>query len=326
MEFGAILYPALCENEKVKSRAIILLIASTLMAQVAKPPLPKGAFDKAAFESYLRHLIPYPAQVQIEVGDPTPSPLAGFSQVRVIASMGERFKQHLFEVSADGQRFFEAPVYEIAKNPFAADQAKLKTEFQPSLGTPGAKVVLVLFSDFQCTYCREQSRILRENLLKTYPQDVRLYFKDFPLDQIHPWARAGAIAARCVFRQNATGFWDFHDYLFDKQADFTPANVKEKSLAWLTAKGLNTAQFATCFDTKATEKEVDRNVADGKAVGVSSTPTLFVNGRRLNGTLEWASLKSLIDLELDYQKVNGKAAEEACCSVELPTPFAPKKK
>ena len=313
-------------------RLLIFSIAVALTAQTgpAAASTKKSALDKAHFEAYVRHMIPYPAQVKIEVGDPVPSALAGFSQVRVLASMGERFKEHLFEVSADGQRFFEAAVYDISKNPFAANLAKLKTEFQPSLGqsggTPGAKVVLVLFSDFQCTYCREQSRILRENLLKAYPQDVRLYFKDYPLEQIHPWARAGAIAARCVFRQNAPAFWDFHDFLFDKQPDFTPANLKEKSVAWATAKGLNAAQFATCFDTKAPEKEIDRNLADGRAVGVSSTPTLFVNGRRLSGALEWNSLKTLIDLELDYQKTNGQAGAEACCSVELPTPFTPKKK
>ncbi len=302
---------------------ITLLIAMTLVAQT---PAKKSALDKATLESYLRHLIPYPAHVKIEVGDPQPSSLAGFSQVRVIASMGERFKEHVFEVSADGQRFFEAQVYEIAKNPFADDLAKLKTEFQPSLGTAGAPVVLVLFSDFQCQYCREQSRILRQNLIKTYPKEVRLYFKDYPLDQIHPWARPAAIAGRCVFRQNAAAFWDYHDFLFDKQSDYTPANLKEKSVAWVTAKGLNAAQFSTCFDTKATEKDVNRNVADGRNLGVNSTPMLFVNGRRLSGVLEWDSLKTLIDLELDYQKANGKAGEEACCSVELPAPFAPKKK
>ena len=190
----------------------------------------------------------------------------------------------------------------------------------------GAPVVLVLFSDVQCQYCREQSRLLRENLLKTYPKEVRLYFKDYPLDQIHPWARPAAIAARCVFRQNAPAFWDFHDLLFDKQADFSAANLKEKSLAWVTAKGLNAAQFTACFDSRATEKEVDRNVADGRAVGVNSTPMLFVNGRRLSGVLEWASLKTLIDLELNYQKSHANAGEQACCSVELLTPFTPRKK
>ena len=161
--------------------AIILIVANLLAAQTAK----KSALDKATLEAYVRHLVPYPAQVKIEVGDPAPSALAGFKQVRVMASVGERFKQHVFEVSADGQRFFEATVHDIGQNPFATDLAKLKTEFQPSLGTAGAPVTLVLFSDFQCSYCREQSRLLREHLLKEFPKDVRLYFKDYPLEQIH---------------------------------------------------------------------------------------------------------------------------------------------
>jgi len=313
---------SVCENGMVKFRAIVFLFTTLLAAQAPK----KSALDKPTLEAYLRHLVPYPGTVKIEVGDPSPSTLAGFSQVRVLASVGERFKQHVFEVSADGQRFFEATVHEIGQNPFAEDLAKLKTEFQPSLGTAGAPVTLVLFSDFQCSYCREQSRLLRENLIKAYPQEVRLFFKDYPLEQIHPWARAGSMAARCVFRQNAAAFWDFHDYLFDKQSEFTSANLKEKSTAWVTSKGLNAAQFTSCFDTKATEKEVDRNLADGRAVQVNSTPTLFVNGRRLAGVLEWTSLKTVIDLELDYRKVNAAPPDAACCSVELPTPFAPKKK
>ncbi len=312
----------------MKLRAISLLIALTTLTltAAAQAPPKKSALDKATLEIYVRHLVPYPAAVKVEIGDPMPSKLQGFSQIRVLASMGGRFKEHLFEVSGDGQRFFEAEVYEVAKDPFAETAAKLKTEFQPSLGTAGAPITLVLFSDFQCQYCREQSRLLRENLLKTYPKEVRLFFKDFPLEQIHPWAKPAAIASRCVARQSPTGFWDFHDFVFDKQADFTPANLKEKSVAWVTSHGLNAAQFTSCFDTKATEKEVDRNLVDGRAVGVNSTPMLFVNGRRLSGVLEWTSLKALIDLELDYQKSNGSAAAEACCTVELPTPFAPKKK
>jgi protein-disulfide isomerase len=308
----------------VKFRALLLVTAAVLCAQT--PPKPKSALDKATFEAYLRHMIPYPAQVKIEIGDPAPSTLTGFSQVRVIASIGERFKEHLFEVSADGKRFFEAQVYDISTNPFAEDLGKLKTDNQPSLGTPMAPVNLVLFTDFQCPYCREQSRILRENLIKTYPKEVRLYYKDYPLSQIHPWARPAAINARCVYNQNAAAFWDYHDFLFDKQADITPANLKEKSVAWLTTKGLNAAQFTKCVDSKEAEKEIDRNIADGRAVGVNSTPQLFVNGRRLGGVLEWPSLKTLIDMDLDYQKANGNTGADACCSIELPNPLAPKKK
>ena len=78
--------------------------------------------------------------------------------------------------------------------------------------------------------------MLRENLLKTYPKEVRLYFKDFPIDQIHPWARPAAIAGRCVFRQNPQAFWDYHDWIFDKQAEITPENLRAKVMEWAAAK------------------------------------------------------------------------------------------
>ena len=69
------------------------------------------------------------------------------------------------------------------------------------------------------------------------------------------------------------------------------------------------------MDTKATEAEVDRNIAEAKALKLNSTPTLFVNGRPLSGRVDWATLRSIIDYELDYQKTARNAGEEACCSV-----------
>lgn len=303
---------------------LLVLLALTALPMAAQTPKPV-ALDKPALESYLRHLMPYPAEVKIEVGDPKPSTLPGFSQVRVLASMGSRFKEHLFEVAPDGKRFFEAEIHELGKNPFADNLAKLKTDGQPMLGTPGAPVTLVLFSDFQCQYCREQSRILRQELLKAYPKEVRLYFKDYPLEQIHPWARTASLAARCAMQQKPEAFWDYHDYVFDKQAEFKPENVREKSVAWATGKGLDAAKFSTCLESKAPDKEISRNVLDGREVGVNSTPMLFINGRRVSGVLEWTSLKMLIDLELDYARLHS-APDAACCSVELPSPFTPKKK
>ena len=92
-------------------------------------------------------------------------------------------------------------LYDISQNPFKADLDKLKTDLQPSFGTPGAPVVLVEFSDFECPMCKEEAKILRDNLLTAYPKQVRFYFIVFPLDQIHPWAtlpplRAAASSAR----------------------------------------------------------------------------------------------------------------------------------
>jgi protein-disulfide isomerase len=219
----------------------------------------------------------------------------------------------------------QANVWDIATNPFKPQLDKLKTEFQPSFGTPGATVVLVLFSDFQCPFCKEEANTLRQNLLSAYPKQVRVYFKDFPLEAIHPWAKAAAIAGRCVFRQSPGEFWTYHDWIYAHQGEITAENLKDKVMDWAkTSKEVDALQLGRCIDTKATEAEVNKNVAEGKALGVNSTPTLFVNGRMLAERVDWPALRSIIDNEIEYQKTARNAGEDCGCELKLDMPGVPK--
>src|SRR6202030_3522662 len=102
---------------------------------------------------YIRHLLVWGPQIGVTIDDPKPSPLPGFVQVGVHGSAGQAHQDLVFYVSKDGQRIVQGNVYDIALNPFKTELDKLKTELQPSLGTPGAPVVIVEFSDFQCAYC-----------------------------------------------------------------------------------------------------------------------------------------------------------------------------
>jgi protein-disulfide isomerase len=285
----------------------------------AKAPAAAGALDKTKLEAYVRHLLLWGPQITVTVADAVPAPLPGFQEFKVTGSFQQVSLDEIFYVSADGHKIVRGSVYDIGQSPFTSELSKLKTDLQPSMGTPGAPVVLVLFSDFQCAYCREEAKQIRQNLLKTYPTQVRLYFKDFPLDQIHPWARNASVAGRCVFRQNPAAFWDFHDWIFEKQSEITGENLKTKITEWAQSKGLDNIQFARCYDTRATEAEVNKNITEGKALRISSTPTMFVNGRPLPGSLPWAQLKSIIDWELDYSKKTGESGEQ-CCTLTLPVP------
>jgi len=290
-------------------------------ANAAARPARKSALDKGTLEPFMRHLFVWGPSIQINIGRPVPSrQLPGFFDVKVTGSAGNASQEETFLVSKDGQKILRAVVFDIWRNPFQTDLDKLKTQFQPSFGTPGAPVVLVQFSDFQCPYCKDEAKILRQNLLSTYSKQVRLYFKDFPLEQIHPWAKPAAIAGRCVFRQNPATFWEFYDWIFEHQADITPENLKAKVQEFAQQKSLDVLQLGRCLDTRATEAEVDRNIAEARSLGLNSLPTLFVNGRRLVGQLAWAGLKQIIDFEIDYQKTARNAGEEACC--ELP-PLGP---
>jgi protein-disulfide isomerase len=258
-------------------------------------------------------------QVAIKIDDPKPAPyLKGFSEVVVHLSYNGQGKEERYFVSADGKNFIKGEVFDMSRNPFQESLDKLKTDLQPSYGTPGAQVVLVVFGDFQCPYCKAEAEDMRGNLIKAFPKDVRVYFKDFPLDAIHQWARPASIAGRCVFRQDAEKFWKFHDWIYGVQETMKPEDLNGKVTAWAGENGLDTAQLGRCMSTKATEPEVEKNLQEGISLGVSSTPTMFINGRKYEGTLEWPVLEQLIKFELNYQ-VDANDAGEKCCAVTIPT-------
>src|SRR5215471_2562142 len=214
------------------SRPLSLLLAAALClatAGFAQNQSKKSALDKATLEAYVRHLFVMDKRIAVQVADPKPSQqLPGFMDVNVHASMGPQSQDFQFLVSKDGSKILQGSIFDVNSNPFKSDLDKLKTEFEPSMGTPGADVVLVEFSDFQCPYCKEEATMLRQNLLSAYPSNVRLYFKTFPLESLHPWAKAAAIASKCVYRQQPAAFWEFHDWVFAHQAEIKPENLKDK--------------------------------------------------------------------------------------------------
>ncbi len=284
---------------------------------------PKSALNKATLEAYVRHLFLWGPPVKIEVRDPKSAPFPGFLEFVVHASSGDQVQDEVCYVSKDGQKILRGQVYDVKDTPFRQDLDKLKTEFQPSLGTAGAPVVLVMFSDFQCPFCKEEAKVIRQNLISAYPKEVRLYFKDFPLEQIHPWAKTAAIAGRCIFRQNPGAFWDYYDWIFEHQGEITPENAKAKLVQYAASQGsqIDALQFGRCLDTRATVAEVDKNIAEAKLLQIISIPTLFVNGRRLIGNHGWSLIRQAIDWEIDYQKTTQNAGEQACCELKIPSPL-----
>lgn len=290
--------------------------------RASAPPKTTPAFNRPAFETYMRHLFVWGSDVTVKIGDPKPSQVPGLREVSVQASAQGASLEQRFLISSDGSKIIQGAVYDLGDNPFRPELSKLSMESLPSLGTPGAPVVLVLFTDFQCPYCREEAKMLRQNLLSRYPKEVRLYFKDFPLEPIHPWAKQAAMAGRCVFRQSPVAFWTYHDWVFDQQEQITAENLRSKIMDFARGKEIEPLQLGRCLEMKETETEVDKSIAEGKALQVNSTPTLFVNGRRLPGQVSWEQLRPIIDNELEYQKTAQNAGDQACCEVKLPSPLS----
>ena len=310
------------------SRCFLLTLAAAflLAAPVSAQNQKKSALDKAVLEAYVRHLFVMNSDVKVQVSDPKPSQLPDLVEVVVHASKGDASQDFPFLISKDGSKILQAVVYDVNSNPFKPDLDKLKTEFQPSLGTPGAPVVLVAFGDFECPVCKTEAIMLRQNLLAAYPTQVRLYFKDFPIESLHPWAKPAAIASRCVFRQNPSSFWSYFDWIYAHQADITAANLKDKVMEWTKGqKDVDVLQLGQCMDTKATEAEVDKNVAEAHALEINATPTMFVNGRRIAQAIDWTNLRGIIDYEIEYQKTAKNAGEDCGCELKLDAPGLPQK-
>ena len=129
-------------------------------------------------------------------------------------------------------------------------------------------------------------------MLAEFPNEVRLIYRDFPLD-FHPGARPAAEAARCAAAMGR--FWEYHDLLFVAQPDFS----REQLAGYAARLGLDRTAFEACLDGRRFSAAIDADVAEGRARGVRGTPTFFVNGRRLVGSHPIEAFRELIRDALD---------------------------
>jgi protein-disulfide isomerase len=154
---------------------------------------------------------------------------------------------------------------------------------------------------------------------------VRVYFKDFPLESIHPWAKPASIAGRCVFSQSPNAFWKYHDWIYEHQEEINPDNLKDKVMEFSkTVSDVDGLQLGRCVDSNASESDVAAAVAQGHALGVDATPTVFINGRRLVGNYPWSNLEQIINGELSFAKTAPKPAateKDPCCELKIPSPL-----
>jgi len=303
--------------------ATFLLAVVPMFAQTAAP---KAAIDKAAIEAYLRHAELWVPQVTVVIDDPKPSAyLPGFSELAVHLSYNGQSKDEHYYVSQNGKSIIKGEVYDITKSPFQSNIDQIKLDSQPNYGKAGAPVTIVVYGDFQCPVCKVEADVMRKNLVQTFPDKVQVYFKDFPLESIHPWARAASDTGRCVYKQDPQAFWKFHDWIYENQEGVTPETLNSKVMAWAGTAGVDSIQLGRCVDGKVSDKEVAQNIAEGRSLGLSATPTVFINGRKFEGAIEWPIMQQLVQLEIEHQaaapKTTAKADDTKCeetCVVNIP--------
>lgn len=227
--------------------------------------------------SFLRKLFAWGSDAKVDLGPLQASPSPDFYVVQVRVTLNGQTDAGTVYVSKDGKTLFRGDMYDTSSDPYAEERAKIHLGGNPFRGPVDAKVVVVEYGDFECPHCRELYEVFK-TVMPAYPQ-VRFVFKDFPLTQIHPWAETAAIGARCAYMQSPEAFWKVHDDIFENQDLISPENIWDKLVGFAADAGLDTNAFKACLASAAAQKAVDANHDEGAALGINSTPTVYVNGR-----------------------------------------------
>jgi len=213
----------------------------------------------------------------------------------IVASIRAGKTESAALADAEASRFAHPPEHKLLEDPI-----EVPTAGAPETGPDNAPITLVEFSDFQCPYCTLATPQLQA-VLKTYPTQVRLFFKQFPLD-IH--SQAALAAAAAVAAQKQGKFWQMHDALFASHNDLRRPTI----LALASAIGLDVKRFEADLDSEEVRKAVMRDQEQGMNIGVMSTPTLFIDGQHYNGNIRLDVLKPILDAELKHPASPAKSA------------------
>ena len=270
--------------------------AGQVASPVAGDPTPNAATAiEKRVEGFLRNVYAWGSDFEVKVGPVKPASVSGFYEVPVSVGTNGQSDSAIVYVSKDGRYMFRGEIQDMNSDPLAATRQQLHLDGFASKGPADAKIILVEFADFECPACRQLDAVLRP-LLQKYP-GVRLVFKDFPIEQLHPWAMTAALAGRCALQTSSEAFWKFHDAVYDSQDLISPENAYNKLKGIAEGSGVPDEQFQTCMADPKTPDAVHRSLDEGRSLQVSATPTTFVNGRRLVGPDE-QSLQQFIQFDI----------------------------
>ncbi|MGA3292985.1 MAG: thioredoxin domain-containing protein [Candidatus Acidiferrales bacterium] len=254
-------------------------------------------------EVFVRKLFAWGPDIKVQLGPLAQSSASGFYAVPVEVTLNEHKESGEVFVSKDGKTLLRGEIFDTSVDPFADNRAKIHVDGDPSKGPADATVTVVEFADFECPHCRELYESLKA-IETRFPQ-IRLVYKNFPLTGIHPWAETAAIGGRCAFEQSPDAFWIVHDAIFDNQDVISPENIWDKLVGFAAQAGLNADTFKACLSSADAQKAVDGEHSEGVALGINSTPTVYINGRPLTGG-DPSTLEQFIAFELAAQNTPKK--------------------
>jgi protein-disulfide isomerase len=278
---------------------VLLLVCLGCAAQSAPPEVARR------IEQQVRIFYNIPPNVKIVLSALRASEFPNYDALTITFDGGEKKQTYEFLLARGGKTLIRLTKLDLSKDPLAEIMKKIDVSSRPTRGNAKAKVVAINYDDFQCPFCSRMHQTLFPGLLKEYGDRVVFIYKDYPLAEIHPWATHAAVNANCLAAQNKDAYWDFADYIHAHQAEVNSEKGRDAQFAALdrlaTAQGqtrnLDAAKLQACLKAQP-DDTVKASVKEAEALHVEATPTMFVNGEKIDGALPISELRTVLDRAL----------------------------
>src|SRR6202045_398191 len=258
-------------------------------------------------ERQVRSFYSIPPEVHVLVAAPAPSSeWPGYDSVSVTIGNDDGKKQdYQFLVSKDRNSMMRLVKFDLTKDPYGEVMKKIDVTGRPTRGAKASKVVAVNFDDFECPYCSRMHQTLFPEIFKEYGDRVTFIYKDYPLTEIHPWATHAAVDANCLAAQNGDAYWDLADYIHANQhevnSEKTPGARLEALDRLATFQGqkhnLDLVKLQSCMKAQD-ESAIKASIKEAEGLGVEATPTMFINGQKIDGAVSPSEVRAALDQAL----------------------------
>jgi len=236
----------------------------------------------AEMEQRIREVFKSPANIKLAVGGFKPSAAPDFKVGNLNVDDGKTKQDRPLLLTRDGKHLIVGEMFNLAIDPRQHALHSITLQDEPTQGPADAPVTIVEFADLECPTCARMQDFIETTLLPRYGNKLRVVFKEFPLP-MHDWSTTAAIACQCAYEINPPAYVPMRTAIFRNQQLINITNVRDTVLNYGEQAGVDRVKLAGCLDAKSSLPRIQRDVKEAKAIDVTATPTLFINGRMMVG-------------------------------------------
>ena len=313
--------------------------AQSPSASSAAAPAPTGDITRT-IEREVRTHYSLPPEVKVVLGPLRSSEFPNYDALTVTFASPNKKQDFEFLLSHDHKTLVRMTKMDLTADPYTSIMKKIDVGGRPTRGNKDARVTVVNYDDFECPFCSRMHSTLFPGLFKEYGDRVLFIYKDYPLEEIHPWAVHAAVNANCLAAQNTAqssaaqnndAYWDYADYLHgnqhaisaEKGRDGQNAELDKLAIQQAQKHNLDVAKLQACVKTQD-EKAVRASMHEGDNIGVEATPAMFVNGQKLDGAVPAEEIRAALDQALKDAGVAPPEHKPAAAEAKTP-PAGPAK-